>query len=141
MNPPVAHFLQTSAVEYQEQVCMHEMSVAQNILEIVHQYVPEGDGHLVKRVRLTVGELSGILPDSLSFCFTALTQGTPLAGARLEIEQTPLTARCHSCTVTSHLEYGLFLCPSCGSADITVLSGSELQVTELEIDDNCGATP
>jgi hydrogenase nickel incorporation protein HypA/HybF len=55
---------------------MHELSIAQSIVEIVHQYVPVGNCRSVKTVRVLVGEHAGVVPDSLSFCFEAITAET-----------------------------------------------------------------
>jgi hydrogenase nickel incorporation protein HypA/HybF len=114
---------------------MHEMSVAQNILEIIGESLAGSKKSRVRSVQLRIGQMSGIVRDSLEFCFHVITEGTPVEGAILDIEEPPLTARCNSCKQTSGLEYGMFLCPSCGSTDITILSGTELQVVSLTIDD------
>jgi len=114
---------------------MHELSVAENILEIVRQNVPQGEEQNVKSIKLRIGAFSGIVPDSLEFCFSAITEGTLLKGALLDIEHIPLTGLCNTCATTDRLEYGIFVCPSCGSGDIKLLSGTELQVVEIEISD------
>ncbi|HTP13579.1 MAG TPA: hydrogenase maturation nickel metallochaperone HypA, partial [Bacteroidota bacterium] len=68
---------------------MHELSIAQNIVDMVHQYAPTGNGETVKSVRLRVGEYSGVVADSLEFCFSAIVADTPLRGTTLEIERVP----------------------------------------------------
>ena len=117
---------------------MHELSLAQNVLEIVQQYLPADNAHAVRCVRMKVGELSGVVIDSLDFCFNALASGTPLQGVRLEIEQIPLRARCRKCSNVFRIENTLFRCVACGSTDLEILSGRELQVTEIELDDGGG---
>ena len=52
---------------------MHELSIAQSIVEIVQQYVPNGETRPVKSVNLKVGEMAGVVPESLDFCFGAIT--------------------------------------------------------------------
>ncbi len=114
---------------------MHELSIAQSICDIVGQYVPAGSRQNVTSVRVVVGELSGVVTDSLAFCFTAITAGTPLQGASLKITHVPLRAECRSCHETFHVEQPVFLCPSCGGGDLLTLSGNELQVSEIELSD------
>ena len=114
---------------------MHEMSIAENIIEIVQQHLPKDEGCKVRSVTLRIGTLVGVVPESLEFCFTALTTDTPMEGATLAIGRVPLTATCRSCGVTSEIDLGSFVCPSCNDSNIEVIAGTELQVTEIETDD------
>jgi hydrogenase nickel incorporation protein HypA/HybF len=114
---------------------MHELSIAQGIIEIVEQHVPPDERDMVRAIRLKVGEMSGVVPDSLEFCFTALIAQTPLEKARLEIEQIPFTMRCASCESVFGSEQGLAVCPSCGGIDTKLVTGSELNVVDIELED------
>lgn len=120
---------------------MHELSIAQSILDIVRQNLPPGKVVSVSVVRLRIGAMAGVLPDSLEFCFSAITQGTPAEGATLEIEHVPLTARCATCGRESTIAPTMFICPLCGSNTLTVVSGREMQVREIEIADGNGDGP
>lgn len=113
---------------------MHELSIAQNILEIIQQSVSQDELVDVRVVRLKVGTLSGVVADSLDFCFSAIAAETPLAKARLDIEQIPFTVHCNSCQKTSVNGLGFVVCPECGSVETNVISGRELQVAEIELD-------
>ncbi len=114
---------------------MHELSLAQNIVEIVRQHVPEDNGRTVRSVKLQLGEMAGVIPDSLMFCFEAIISGTSLEGAILDIEQVPLKAECRSCRRRFAVVENVFACPDCGSSDLAILSGRELQVVEIEVSD------
>ena len=114
---------------------MHELSIAQNIVEIVGDCLTANGGGKLKSVKLRIGELVGVVPDSLDFCFTAITKGTPLEDAQLEIERTGITARCAECGMDSAVDGLLFRCAACGSVDLKVISGNELQVVEIEVED------
>jgi|WetSurMetagenome_2_1015567.scaffolds.fasta_scaffold456506_2 hydrogenase nickel incorporation protein HypA/HybF len=114
---------------------MHEMSVAQNILEIVHEYVRKEDEPNVRAIKCTMGELAGIVQDSLTFCFSTLVADTPLRQSHLDITTGPITARCNACGKESRLEYGVFVCEWCKSFEIEIISGSELNVIEIELVD------
>ena len=120
---------------------MHELSLAQSIVEIVRQYVPHEKGGTVKSVKLKVGELSGVVPDSLEFCFSAITANTPLQGATLQIDRIPFTLECKDCSESFTSEYGTVVCPRCGGSNTHVLMGTEMQVVEIElIDSDIGLT-
>jgi hydrogenase nickel incorporation protein HypA/HybF len=112
---------------------MHELSIAENILEIVHQYCPTGNGSNIQSVKLRVGELAGIVADSLTFCFSAITKGTSMEQASLVIERVPLTISCKRCNADSEIPVDCFACPRCHSTEVTIIAGRDLQVVEIEL--------
>jgi hydrogenase nickel incorporation protein HypA/HybF len=83
-------------------------------------------------LRLSVGRLSGVVPDALRFCFELVAEGTPLEGADLVIEEPAGRARCASCGADSEIEDLVLLCP-CGSADVAVTAGRDLLVRSVEV--------
>ena len=119
---------------------MHELSVAQNILDIVTDHVPEPQRTRVRPVRVRVGTMSGVVPDSLEFCFSAAASGGPLSSAKIEIETVPFVVRCTVCGEETTNDSGIPACASCG-APAEVMSGIELQVREIELDEPSTGTP
>ena len=118
---------------------MHEMSVAQGIVDIVRQHLPPEETAPVRSVRLKVGRLSGVAPASLEFCFGALTAGTRLAGSALVIEDVPVAARCGGCGKTSEVPFPFRECPACHSERVAMVAGTELEVVDIELGDDEGA--
>jgi len=114
---------------------MHELSIAQGIVEIAEEHLPPGSGR-VRSVRVKIGGLAGVVIDSLSFCFDAITPGTRLEGARLDIEHIPITVRCAGCSAVTSITDSEFHCGSCGGTEVSLVTGRELQVSELELADN-----
>ena len=114
---------------------MHELSIAQEILRIVHQYVPDSQPNNIKSVKVSIGKMSNILIDSLTFCFEAITSGSPLVGTKLEIIETPLKINCLNCLKESEIEPPVFACPVCGQNQIKIISGTEMRVEEIELFD------
>jgi hydrogenase nickel incorporation protein HypA/HybF len=119
---------------------MHELSVAAGILDVVRQYVPMSQAPLVRTVRLRVGEMAGVLPESLDFCFGAIVAGTPYALASLEIERVPARGTCGACGACVEASPPESCCSVCGSFGITLSSGEELQVVDVEIEDGAEVT-
>jgi hydrogenase nickel incorporation protein HypA/HybF len=113
---------------------MHELSVAQSIIDIVQQSVPQDELADVRIVRVKVGTFSGVVADSLDFCFSAISAETPLAEAHLEFEHIPFVVECRQCRKKFENDIGFVVCPECGGVDTAVLSGRELQVTEIELE-------
>lgn len=113
---------------------MHEMAIAQGILDIALENAGRHDAAKITVIKLQVGEMTEVEPEALRFCFAALAAGTPAAEAILEIETTPLRARCRDCGHEFAVARFCFLCPACGSAGVEVISGRELRVEHLEVE-------
>ena len=116
-------------------ICMHELSIAQNIVDVVKQNVPEEQRNAVRSVKLKIGCLSGILPDSLQFCFEAMISSTSLEKAALDIESIPIQAVCSDCNNSFQVEDPVFVCTHCGGTAVQVIAGAELQIVEIVLDD------
>lgn len=108
---------------------MHELALTQSVVEAIRERLGEAR---VIRVRLQVGRLAAVVPDALRFCFDVCTRGTSLEGAVLEIDEIAARARCRRCGVEAELDGVIALC-ACGSADLEVLAGRELQIREVEL--------
>lgn len=68
---------------------MHELSIAKNIVKILLQRTQIDGLQAVKSVKLNVGNLTGIVPESLVFCFELASRGTAAQGSKLKIENIP----------------------------------------------------
>jgi hydrogenase nickel incorporation protein HypA/HybF len=108
---------------------VHELAIAESVVAAV---LERTDGRRVSVVRLRIGRLTAVVPEALSFCFELATTGTPLEGAVLEVTEESGRAHCRSCGADFSLEDAILLC-GCGSADVELLSGRELQVTSVEV--------
>lgn len=114
---------------------MHELSIAQEIFSIIQQNVDAGKLESVKNVKVKIGKLSNILPDSLLFCFDAIKSDTPLNNSELIINQTPILIECNDCKSVSEIEPPVFSCPNCSGINIKMTGGSELILEEIELND------
>lgn len=108
---------------------MHELSITQSVVDVVTKRT--GDNRVAK-VRLRIGKLSGIVPDSVRFCFEIIAANTPLAGAILEIDEPLGRGHCRTCREDFELGDLILLCP-CGSADVQLTAGTELAVQSVEV--------
>jgi hydrogenase nickel incorporation protein HypA/HybF len=112
---------------------MHELGITQNIVAIVNEYA---QGSKVSRVSLEIGKLSAIMPDAIKFCFDICSQGTVLAGATLEIIEIPGLAKCRQCGAEIALDKPFGIC-KCGSVHLDLITGEELKIKEIEIEEVC----
>ena len=108
---------------------MHELAITQGVVDTITDRL--GDRRVL-RVRLAIGKLSGVLPDSVRFCFDVVTSGTTLDGAGLDIEEPGGRARCRDCGAEFACDDPILLC-GCGSADVEVLAGTELLIRAVEV--------
>jgi hydrogenase nickel incorporation protein HypA/HybF len=108
---------------------VHELSITQTVISTVTQRMQDAR---VRRIRLEVGRLSGLVPDAVRFCFEMVAAGTTCEGAVLEIDEPPGRAVCRTCGAAFETCEVLPLC-DCGSADIEVQGGRELRIREVEV--------
>ena len=113
---------------------MHEMSIAQSVLEIVEEQ-SRSDGRVkgVRVVRLAIGALSHVEPSALAWAFEVVAKGTIAEGARLEIERPRGTAWCARCAQTVEVLAHGEPCPRCGEHEWQMTGGDEMRVVELEV--------
>lgn len=108
---------------------MHELAITQSVVDAVLDKT--GDSR-VAVVRVRVGRLSGVVSDAMRFCFDLVVAGTPLEGSALEIEEPEGRAHCRTCGRDFSLDTLIALCP-CGSADVAIVSGQDLQITSVRL--------
>lgn len=115
---------------------MHELSIAQNILETVYDHVPEDQRPLISKITMEIGAASGVVADALTFAFDAIVQDTPMRNAALNTVIIPFSVRCRECLKESQNESGFMTCQFCDSLDVSVLSGTDLVLKQIELNDN-----
>ena len=87
----------------------------------------------VDKVMVSVGELAGVLPEALEFAFEALSAGTPLEGAQLCQQKSPVSLRCRCCGADYSPSGFPYICPMCASPEFEITGGEEVFVSALEI--------
>jgi hydrogenase nickel incorporation protein HypA/HybF len=116
---------------------VHEIGIASSILSCVETEARRRPEVTICAVGVRIGELSAIDKDALAFAFEALTRDTPLAHVLLEVEWLPRRQKCLVCGeefAVQHLELN---CPKCGDSRTTCVSGTELDVAYLEVEESC----
>ena len=110
---------------------MHELRVATEIIEIVQGEMERRGLSGIKEAGLRLGALSGFDAGALAFSFEAAVVDTALAGAVLKIEPVPVKGTCRSCGHDFEVDEFVFICPRCGSADMDMTQGEELDIVYL----------
>ena len=108
---------------------MDELAITQAVVAAVRDKA--GDAR-VRTVRLRIGRDANVVPDAVRFCFDTVAEGTPVAGARLVIDESRGVAECQACGADFDVDDLLLGC-DCGSLDVQVAGADELVVTGVEV--------
>ncbi|MET0819146.1 MAG: hydrogenase maturation nickel metallochaperone HypA [Solirubrobacteraceae bacterium] len=111
---------------------MHELSVSSAIVDTA---VRHAEGRRVTAVQVRLGRLRQVVPSSLAFYFELVARETVCEGARLDQEVVPAALRCADCAHAWEIDLPDFRCPRCGSADVAVETGEELEVASIEVEE------
>ena len=115
---------------------MHEMGIATEIVRIVTESIPADMADpKVARINLKVGKLAAVVPQSLQFCFEIAAKDGPAEGAELRIEEIGVSARCNDCANLWQVDAPTFRCPKCQSNSLEMLSGRELDIDSIELEE------
>lgn len=114
---------------------MHELGIANSILEAVRTEVARVPGRYATKVSVRIGEMTAVDPDALHFSFDVLTRNTDLAGLQLEIEFCPRRHRCDECGKEFTVRDYDIQCPQCGSLRTKFVSGDEFALGYLEVEE------
>lgn len=113
---------------------MHEMSLAEGVLQLVEDTARREKASRVKLVVLEIGRLSSVEPEAIKFCFEAVTHGSIAQGAALEIIAVAGAGWCMPCAETVAMSELYGACPQCGSHQVQATGGTEMRVKEIEIE-------
>jgi len=114
---------------------LHELSICQSMLKIVDSTMEQHGGAKLRKIFLDIGRGSTIEPILLSEAFEVITSGGPYEGTELVINDIPISGRCRDCGRDFTYEEFAVGCPNCGSTNIEITAGLELDIKALEVDD------
>ena len=112
---------------------MNEATLAISLVELACAELPHfGRGARITDLRVRLGRRSGIVQETLLFAFTIAAEGSPIAGATLDIEDTPVEARCRHCEFVLLAALPSAVCPGCGAPALPA-EGDDLQLVALGV--------
>ncbi len=121
---------------------MHELSIAHSLVELAGDAAAQAGVSRVSVVHMRLGALAGVVREALEFGFTIAADGTPLAGARLEVVELPVRIFCSRCQAEAELpDVQRFCCPGCGMPTGQIVQGRELELAALEYEDEPVSVP
>jgi len=112
---------------------MHELSITQTMLDLVIEQARKNGAEKVEKIRLVIGEMSGVVDDCVRFYFEFLSQGTIAEGAQLSFRRVAPKARCRNCGQEFTFNELDWICPHCQAARIDIVAGKELYLESIEV--------
>jgi hydrogenase nickel incorporation protein HypA/HybF len=113
---------------------MHELSIAESILEAVRKELLSHPGARPTRIGLRIGELAAVDVDSLTFCFEAVVRETDWEELKLDMRVLPQRRICRDCgNEFAVIDYNA-ICPACNGTNTKLTSGDELDFDYLEVE-------
>jgi hydrogenase nickel incorporation protein HypA/HybF len=114
---------------------MHELYLAESILNIVQDYAAKQHFKKVNSISLSFGRLSCIESKSLQFAFEVQAKDTLAENALLDFKILPAVIHCFSCEKDLEVETYSAICPACGGEEVLLTGGTEeLQILEMDVD-------
>ncbi|PRR78724.1 Hydrogenase/urease nickel incorporation protein HypA [Clostridium liquoris] len=111
---------------------MHELSITESIIKICSEEALKNNLKKVEEIRLKVGELSGVVSESIQYYFDIISKDTILKGAKINIEKISMEIQCKDCNHICSTNRINFCCPNCGSFNIKVISGNEFYIDSIK---------
>ena len=113
---------------------MYEFALTNTLNNAVQNLCRQAGWKKIRRVMIKVGGMRKINPELMAFIFSAVSKDTPAEGALLSIMIMPVTLHCYSCGRRNYREDTEFMCPSCGSRNVTLITGLEFALEALEVE-------
>ncbi|MFA6923426.1 MAG: hydrogenase maturation nickel metallochaperone HypA [Bacteroidales bacterium] len=113
---------------------MHELSIAQNIIEIVEENARKLKLKIISEVEIDVGTISGVVPENLEFAMDVSVKDTILENAKIKLNIIKAKAKCLKCSNEFEIEEIYSFCPKCNSFEFEIIQGKELKVKSIKVD-------
>lgn len=113
---------------------MHELAITESILKIAVGEAEKHGASRVLKIKIKVGELSGVVPNLIQEYFNIVSRDTRASSAEIMIERVPIRIKCMDCNKEFKLDRLRLKCPECEGINIKILSGREFYVDSLEVE-------
>jgi len=110
------------------------MSIALSVIETLREELARHPGRRLTKVKLGIGEFSGVEEQSLRFCLDVAFAEEGWAGVEVQMDRELLQAVCGECGFVFHPEESDFLCPRCESGEIEVRTGQSVTIDSMVLE-------
>ncbi len=113
---------------------MHEMGIISGVIDAVTASAQAAGATKVDKITLSIGEMTEVIMDCLTFAFEALSEGTMCEGAELKVNIVKPHSICLECSTEFDHDRFHLACPNCGSYETVLLEGREMTIDGIEVD-------
>ena len=113
---------------------MHELPVAQNILDIALKHADSAQAKKVLAIHITIGQLASVVDESIQFYWDMISEETIAQGAQLQFKRIPAELRCKDCEQRFPPNGKDFQCPNCEGYQVAIVAGEEFFMEAIEVE-------
>ncbi len=120
---------------------MHELSMAQGIINAVIETAETNNATEVTEVIIEIGRLAMINPEQLRFMLDVLVENTIVENAEIKIDEIPVEIECLECGYKGEANLDnldhyapMVECPKCENKRIAILNGKDCIVKNIVIE-------
>lgn len=113
---------------------MHELSIVESFLKVAIDHAEKAEAEKIVRINIVVGELSGVVEDSVDFYFNFLSKNSIASEAEINFTQIKTLLRCRNCGEQFYPERDSYQCPKCDDPQVDIIAGRELYVDSIEVE-------
>lgn len=115
---------------------MHELGIVFHIIDSLEALAKEHDLRTIDSVTVEVGEVSTVIPDYLTDCWSwAVKKKELLQNCQMHIESIHAVTHCDGCGRDYDTVAHGRTCPHCGSGETWLITGSEINIKEITVSD------
>ena len=114
---------------------MHEYSIAESLIKLIAEHADRSPRKRVKSAKVIVGKMTSVVPATLRFYFEILPKPAAMRDTVLDFEEVSPLVKCEKCDTKWETDLPVFVCANCGATKVSVLSGMELTLQSIEVED------
>lgn len=102
-------------------------------MKIAEEELQKANGKRIEKIQLSVGKLSGVVIESLSFALEASRKEGPFLHAEIIIDEIPAKMKCLNCNHEFEADDFYSICPKCNEFRHETITGKELLINSITI--------
>lgn len=118
---------------------MHEMSMAISIIDIAIAEAEKAQSQTINEIEVEVGQLAGVMLESLSFCLEAAARSTMAESATFTLLQVLGKGHCSTCQREVMISEFPAQCNTCGGFGVSITAGTELKIRSISVNEDATA--
>ena len=112
---------------------MHELSIAQSIVDLAEEVATKEGANAIQSIDLEVGTLSGVILEALEFALEISIKNTKLEDAKINYWKKIGKANCYECNFQFETNDLMAFCPKCKQANFKITDGKQLRIKSLTV--------